>query len=159
MAYKLLTVTDETQEYILKTNNRFPVYLTQTEYSAEDYARILDEAQEWNIEIEHSEGCDADYDEDAIPYSYSTYSHSPIEDSILVVEDGHFAGVLMLFESALPCTDFSKEYKDLVVTFTKDYIPRGTLICARNNMSHLCSNSAKWNIYFNYLKKKVDNRE
>ena len=150
-----LTIVSGCDAFTVKTNNNPEVYLSETEYSDEDSARILAETQEWNIEVKNSEGHDYGYGRDS---ETITYTHKPVTEDIIVVENGHFAGVLMRSSGSSFNKEYTK-YDDLVVTFIKDYIPGEGLKCARDGSSFSSDDHETWDLYFYYLKKKTDNKE
>ena len=89
MSNVLWTVTTDWENAHTKTDNTPAVYLTKKEYTAEEYAVIRAEADEWNVEVTRENGYD-------YGYGRSEYHHSiwyeEIADDILIVKDGHFPG-------------------------------------------------------------------
>ncbi len=154
MSKTLLTVADESN-YTVKTNNNPAVYLLEKEYSDGEFESIMSMVSEWNVEIENRDGYDYGYGSEGEDV---TYSHREIGEEAIVVEDGCFVGIAMRSSGS----SFNKEYtqyNDLTVAFTKDYKDEKGVLCARSGSSFSSDDHETWNLYYYYLKKKVDNRQ
>ena len=155
MSVILLTITTNEAEAKLTTDNKVPVYLKEQEYSDEAYAKIRREADVWNIQIRNSYGEDYGYGRES---STIVYMHREIDEECMIVEDGHFAGVLMQSSG----TSFNKSltvYKDLTAALVKDWEKEEGVFCARQGDSFSSDDHEKWDIYSYFLTKKEHNKK
>ena len=150
----LWTVTTDWEKSTLRTDNKPVVYLLKKEYSAEEYAAIRAEADEWNVEVEHEDGYDYGYE--SSKYNRSI-SYEEISDDILVVENGHFAGIMMK-SSGCSYNKRVTVYNDLYIAFTRKYTSQKAVFCARQGNSYSSDDHERWDINCYYLRKKTDNR-
>lgn len=153
MSRTLLTITKEIEAASIKTTNHPPVRLLEKEYTAEEYAAIRREADEWNVEVEFDKGEDYGYDRGDSSYSIE---YREIGDDILVAEDGHFVGIAMTSSG----TAFNKQttvYDGLYIAFAERYKGKVAVLCARTGTSFSSDNHSKWDLTCYYLRKKCDN--
>ena len=153
MSKTLLTITTDPDGAIIKTTNRPAVYLLEKEYSDEEYAAIRSEADEWNVEVEFDEGEDYGYGRGDSTYSIE---YCEIGDDILVVEDGHFSGIVMHSSGKA----FNKQltvYDDFFIAFANRYDGKKAVLCARTGTSFSSDDHEKWDLICYYLRKKCDN--
>lgn len=153
MSKKLLTITEDYENAAVKTNNDPIAYLIEKEYSEEEYAAIRLKADEWNVEIEHEDGCN---------YGYGNHEfnrhifYEEIGDDILVVQNGHFAGIIMK-SSGHSYNNGVTVYNGFRVAFAEKYVDKKAVFCARCGESFYSDDHEKWDIDCYYLRKKEDN--
>lgn len=155
MSKVLWTVTTDWEIATAKTDNNPTVYLIEKEYTAEEYAAIRTEADEWNVEVKHEDGYDYGYGRSE--YNYST-SYKEISDDILIVKDGHFSGIMMKSSGS----SYNKRvtvYNDLYIAFTNRYTKEKAVMCAREGESFSSDDHETWDITCYYLRKKADNKQ
>ena len=153
MPRTLLTVTTDREASIIKTTNRPAAYLIEQTYTEEEYTAIRREADAWNVEVEFDKGEDYGYGR-----GDSTYSifYREIGDDILVVRDGHFAGIVMHSSG----TAFNKQltvYDGFFIAFANKYDAKKAVLCARTGTSFSSDDHEKWDLVCYYLRKKCDN--
>ena len=155
MANALLTITEDREKATVKTDNEPAVYLLEKEYTQEEYLAIRGEAEQWNVEIEHEDGYNYGYGRSE--HNRSIF-HQEIGDDILIVDNGHFAGI-MIRSSGSSYNRSVTVYGDLYIAFTHGYQAKKAVLCARRGDSFYSDDHETWDIDHYYLKKKEDNRE
>lgn len=153
MSSVLWTVTTDWENGGLITDNKPAVYLIEKEYTVEEYEAIRAEANEWNVEIQHEDGYD--YGSGRSEYNRSV-SYKEITDDILIVEGGHFAGIMMK-SSGCSYNKRVTVYNDLYIAFAKKYVDKKPVSCARKGDSFCSDDHERWDIDNFYLRKKEDN--
>ena len=152
MTHTLWTVTTDWEKAALKTDNRPTVCLVEKEYTAEEYGAIRAEADAWNVEVRHEDGYDYGYEDSR--YNRSV-SYREISDDILVVENAHFAGIMMK-SSGCSYNKRVTVYKDLYIAFVRQYSSQKAPLCARRGDSYSSDDHERWDIDWYYLRKKTD---
>lgn len=150
----LLTVTADWENATVKTDNQPQVYLVEKVYTDEEYQLIHQEAALWNVEIVHEHGYDYGYGKSEHNRSVS---YKEITDDILIVSDGHFAGIMMKSSG----TSYNKRvtvYNDLYIAFTHKYKDKKAVMCARQGDSFSSDDHETWDIICYYLTKAEDNK-
>ena len=153
MSRTLLTIAPQYVEGAITATNKPAVYLTEKEYTEEEYAIIRRETDEWNIEVEFDKGEDYGYGRGDSSYSIE---YCEIGDDILVAANGHFAGIAMTSSG----TAFNKQttvYGGLYVAFAERYKGKVAVLCARTGESFSSDDHEKWDLTCYYLRKKCDN--
>ncbi len=153
MGIELLTICKK-DESTIKTDDKITVYLKHAEYDDEAYAAIRKEASKWNIEVTNDYGYDYGYDERS---SSTSVTHREIEDESLIVENGHFAGVLMK-SSGKSFNRYTTVYNDLKAALIRNWEKDEGVFCARTGESFSSDDHSKWDYYEYYLVKKADNK-
>ena len=155
MSNGLLTITTDWKNATVKTDNNPAIYLIEKEYTPEEYAAIRAEAEQWNVEIVHEDGYDYGYGRS----EHNRYtSYREITDDILIVKDGHFAGIMMK-SSGCSYNKRVTVYDDLFIAFASRYTPQKAVLCARQGDSFSSDDHEKWDIDQYYLRKKADNKQ
>ena len=155
MSNVLWTVTADWETAAARTDNIPAVYLIKKEYTAEEYAAIRAETDEWNVEVTRENGYD-------YGYGRSEYHHSiryeEISDDILIVKDGHFAGIMMK-SSGCSYNKRVTVYNDLYIAFAHKYVDKKAVMCARQGDSFSSDDHETWDITCYYLRKKADSNQ
>ena len=155
MGNLLWTITTDWEKATQRTDNNPNVYLMEKEYTTDEYAVIRAEANEWNIEVEHEDGYDYGYGRSK---SNRSVSHMEISDDILIVQDGHFCGIMMKSSGS----SYNKRvtvYKDLYIAFAHRYTKEKAVFCARQGESFSSDDHETWDITCYYLRRKADNKQ
>lgn len=153
MSHTLWTITDDRENAVLKTANRPAVCLIEQRYFEDDYARIRSEADEWNVEVEFDEGYDYGYD---CSESTRSLQYREIGDDLLIVKDGHFAGIMMHSSG----TAYNKQlsvFDEFFIAFADKYTANQPVFCARTGTSFSSDDHSHWDLVCYYLRKKCDN--
>ncbi len=96
---QLWTVTTAEDGILLEGSPRYPtwssdepdIFAAEREYTAEEYARIRQQADEWVLETRIDEDDDHGYSQ---TNSKSENVYAPIEDRAILVKDGAFFGIV-----------------------------------------------------------------
>lgn len=151
---KLMTLCSKDTPHCIDVKCRYPRYVTEKEYSDEEYKAIRAEADKYEIYVYSSWGYDYGYGQED---SSTNEASKRIEDyQIVVSRDGqHFAGVA----DTSDYYGFNKEShldKDLHVTLTDDPVGRWDdyPLISKTGSSFSSDDHSKWDYTYYYLREK-----
>lgn len=152
---KLLTLCPELCPDCVKVEGGKDRYITEKEYTDEEYKKIRAGADEYEIYVYSSWGSDYGYGSSS---SSSSESTKMIEDCQIVVADGcaEFAGVA----DTSDYYEFNKVghvEKSLSVTLIDDPVDRykGYPLVSKSGSSFSSDDHEKWDYTYCYLRKKI----
>lgn len=80
-------------EYPMWTSKEPDIYVSEIEYSTDEYNKIRAEADRWRIDLDSYQDDDHGYDQQ---YSHNNSLNRPIKDEEILVKNGSFFGIIAL---------------------------------------------------------------